>query len=143
VRAHRVVVEPPLFDGQPGTEASSNNTISVSRGQAKISVSVDVDFDGGVLEGYVEPGDEEPTNAAIIANNKSTGESFPGRANRQGRFLITGLPSGQYDLYAWRDVKGIPYATQFWLEKYELGKQVVTVSEGEAVGNLSLPLLNK
>lgn len=96
---------------------------------------------GGTVEGIVVEREKDVDHdhpvpeAAVVAVPEEKYRRIPNRfgigsTDQNGRFVIRGLPPGNYSLYAWQDVGEDVYRDPDFLESQEANGQALKVEEG-------------
>jgi hypothetical protein len=94
---------------------------------------------GAAAEGIATNQKDEPVaDAVIVAVPETRFRSHLDRyhkaiTDQSGRFILRGMPPGDYTLYAWESVDGEAYYNPEFLKSYEGQGKAVHVNEGERV----------
>ncbi len=92
---------------------------------------------GAVAEGIATNQKDEPVaNAVIVAVPDARFRSHPERfrkavTDQSGRFILRGMPPGDYTLIAWESIDGEAYFNPEFLKSYEGQGKALSLSEGE------------
>jgi hypothetical protein len=92
---------------------------------------------GAVTEGIATNQKDEPVaDAVVVAVPEARFRSHPERyrkavTDQSGRFILRGLPPGDYTLFAWESVDGEAYYNPEFLKSYEGQGKALSFSEGE------------
>ena len=109
--------------------------ISVSGGA--VTIDVVASANGGIADGVVVDSKGEPVaNAVVVAvpETRLRGHVEHYRktvSDQSGRFILHGVPPGEYTVLAWESVDGDAYYNPDFLKKYEGQGSTVRVSEGD------------
>ena len=94
---------------------------------------------GGLIDGVVSnEKDESVADAVVVAVPESPMRNRPDRyrkavSDQSGRFILRGLPPGEYTLLAWDGVEGEAYYNAEFLKNFELQGKKISVKEGDHV----------
>jgi hypothetical protein len=116
--------------------------VVVGDGQSSISLRIMLGLDGAAIEGLITDWHSFQSSAVVLVKDLN-GDIYTTDVDGAGRFRIINLPPGDYDLYAWNDLKDILYATRHGLDSYQDGKISVSLGERETVTGISLQVLPK
>jgi hypothetical protein len=92
---------------------------------------------GAVAEGIATNQKDEPVaDAVIVAVPEARFRSHPDRyrkavTDQSGRFILRGMPPGDYTLFAWESVDGDAYYNPEFLKSYEGQGKALSLTEGE------------
>jgi hypothetical protein len=80
--------------------------------------------------------DEPVPDAVVVAVPEAHFRSHPDRyrkavTDQSGRFILRGMPPGDYTLFAWESVDGEAYYNPEFLKTYEGQGKALILSEGE------------
>jgi len=101
----------------------ADSGISVSDGTTALDLVASAN--GAVVEGVVDSQKGEPiAEAVVVAVPEARLRSHPDRfrkaiSDQQGRFTLTGLPPGDYTLFAWESIEGDAYCNSEFLKSFE------------------------
>jgi hypothetical protein len=92
---------------------------------------------GAVVEGIATNQKDEPVaDAVVVAVPEARFRSHPERyrkavTDQSGRFILRGLPPGDYTLFAWESVDGEAYFNPEFLKSFEGQGKGLSLAEGE------------
>jgi hypothetical protein len=118
-----------------GGRDATDTGLSVGGGVSTVELVASAN--GAVMEGVTADAKSEPlANATVVAVPEVR---LRGRTDRyrktvsdqNGRFVLHGVPPGEYTLFAWESVDGEAYLNPEFLKKYEGQGTVLRASEGE------------
>jgi protocatechuate 3,4-dioxygenase beta subunit len=121
-----------------GGEDVLEGGLSITGGAMPEPLELTLSPNGARLEGVVLAEDNEPFSGAVVAlvpekRRHSRSELYKAVATDQhGRFLLRGLPPGEYKLFAWEEIERGAYRDPEFLKPYEDRGQEVRLHEGEA-----------
>jgi hypothetical protein len=76
----------------------------------------------------------------VLAKNKLTGDVRITETDQNGRFSMSNLTPGEYDLYAWTSLDGIAYQTSYGLKQYKNNKTTVSTDDVLSIEKVEVPL---
>jgi hypothetical protein len=118
-----------------GGRAVADAGFSVSSGT--ITLDVLASGNGAVVEGVARNQKDEPVaDAVVVAVPEARLRSLPDRyrkavSDQSGRFILRGLPPGDYTLFAWESVDGEAYYNPEFIKGYEGQGKALHLAEGE------------
>lgn len=122
------------FTGAGGRE-SGDSGFSVSGGATTLDLVAS--GNGAVAEGVALNQKDEPVaDAVVVAVPEARWRSRPDRyrtavSDQRGRFILRGLPPGNYTLFAWESVDGEAYYNPEFLKSYEGQGRALHLNEGD------------
>jgi hypothetical protein len=117
-----------------GGREATDTGFSVGSGAA---VELVASANGAVMDGVVVDAKGEPlANAIVVAVPETRLRARADRyhktvSDQSGRFVLHGVPPGEYTLFAWESIDGEAYCNAEFLKPYEAQGRVLRVSEGE------------
>lgn len=117
----------------------------VTAGQVETGINAEL-HEGGKISGTVKNGSHEGLEKiAVTAYPAAGGEEFAGgfaSTGRNGEYVITGLPSGSYEVeFAPAPGSGLDFAPQFWEERSSFSTaNTVPVTEGATTAEINATL---
>lgn len=120
-----------------GTRDALTRPIVIRRGAASDSLSVVVGLDGAGIGGTVLTANHRPAAGAVVVLipdgslrgarvlSKTTG------ADQHGRFILSGIRPGIYELFAWEDVESGAWLNSDFLRQFEGTGQEIELGAGE------------
>lgn len=109
--------------------------LDISRGDPPGPLEVTLSAGGGHIEGVVLKENQQPAAGATVAlapdaAGRSQSRLFrSAAADEYGRYVLRGIPPGEYRLFAWEDVEPGAWLDPDFLSEYEKRGETVSVSE--------------
>ena len=100
---------------------------------------VSASLDGGHLDGAIyDTADHLHNGAKVVLVPDSARRNFPNQflvteSRDGGRFVMTGIPPGEYKLFAWQNVEANAYMDTIFMENYERLGVTVKIPPSSAV----------
>jgi hypothetical protein len=113
----------------------ADSGFSVSSGTTTLDLVASAN--GAVADGIATNQKDEPVpDAVVVAVPEAHFRSHPDRyrkavTDQSGRFILRGMPPGDYTLFAWESVDGEAYYNPEFLKTYEGQGKALILSEGE------------
>jgi hypothetical protein len=113
----------------------ADSGFSVSSGTTTLDLVASAN--GAVADGIATNQKDEPVpDAVVVAVPEAHFRSHPDRYRKAvtdqiGRFILRGMPPGDYTLFAWESVDGEAYYNPEFLKTYEGQGKALILSEGE------------
>ena len=113
----------------------ADSGFSVSSGTTTLDLVASAN--GAVADGIATNQKDEPVpDAVVVAVPEAHFRSHPDRyrkavTDQSGRFILRGMPPGDYTLFAWESVDGEAYYSPEFLKTYEGQGKALILSEGE------------
>ena len=113
----------------------ADSGFSVSSGTTTLDLVASAN--GAVADGIATNQKDEPVpDAVVVAVPEAHFRSHPDRyrkavTDQSGRFILRGMPPGDYTLFAWESVDGEGYYNPEFLKTYEGQGKALILSEGE------------
>lgn len=117
-----------------GADALENG-LDLSRGDPPGPLEVVLSPAGGRIEGVVLMENQQPAAGATVvlapdASRRNQAYLFRSAvANQYGRYVLRGIPPGEYRLFAWQDVEAGAWLDPDFLGEYEKRGETVSVDE--------------
>jgi Carboxypeptidase regulatory-like domain len=117
-------------------EANALDGVAVTRGSAPPIVELVLSPGAAQVEGTVLSDENPCPGAAVILVPEENGrvrasdykKSF---TDRSGRFLLRGLPPGDYQIFAWEEIENTPYTDPSFLQEYQDRGKSVHLEDGD------------
>ena len=87
--------------------------------------------DGGALDVRVTGADDQPAQGSGVMILRNGSQPQTAIAGPDGRATLQGLAPGDYQVYAWDDVRQVEYANPDWIGRYGAGGHLVSVQAGQ------------
>jgi hypothetical protein len=113
----------------------ADSGFSVSSGTTTLDLVASAN--GAVADGIATNQKDDPVpDAVVVAVPEAHFRSHPDRyrkavTDQSGRFILRGMPPGDYTLFAWESVDGEAYYNPEFLKTYEGQGKALSLSEGE------------
>jgi hypothetical protein len=120
-----------------GGRDAVDSGFSVSSGNTTLDLVASAN--GAVAEGVVANQKADPVaDAIVVAVPEARLRNHPDRyrkalTDQHGRFMLSGLPPGEYTLFAWESVDGEAYYNPEFLKSYEGQGKALHVSERDRI----------
>jgi hypothetical protein len=120
--------------------------VDLSRGNVPGPLDVLVSYAGGHVEGTVSGDDQQPAAGATVVlvpegERRSRPELFRSTSSDDsGRFVLRGIPPGDYQVFAWEDVEQGAWLDTDFLRDYERSGEALSISERGRI-NLQLKVI--
>lgn len=98
-------------------------------------ITVYLNPDAGIVEGSVKNAKDEPASGSFVTliTNESVPPGFTrlrsGATDQNGKFVITGVPPGEYKIYAWEEIEDGAYEDPDFLKLHESEARKVSIEE--------------
>ena len=118
-----------------GGRENSDESFTVNRDSPGSTLEVVLSGRAGHIEGNVVDDQKKPlANAFVVLvpdpNRRNREDLFQANGtNQAGRFVLMGIPPGDYTLLAWTSPQGVQYRNPDWLAQYEARGTAVRISE--------------
>jgi hypothetical protein len=116
-------------------------------GGAPEDLTVTINQNGGVVEGSVQNGKDEPAAEALVTliPNNTKSQSIPGfyktaYTDQNGHFTLHGVRPGDYKIYAWEDAESDAYQDPDFVKPHESAGEALSIKE-RAHENVQLKLI--
>ena len=116
-------VKSAVLDGRDLTREA----VPIARSGGRLDLVVS--DESGSIEGGVEDSDGQVVGGVPVMAMQEGRAPRNVVAGADGRFRISGLPPGDYSVYAWNDLQLVEYADSEWMNQHARG-QKVSVSAG-------------
>lgn len=119
-----------------GGRQNADQSIVVDRDTHGKRLEVVLSARGARIEGVAIDDEKRPVASALVVlvpgvSRRNREDLFQNSlTDAQGRFVLSGIPPGEYTLFAWPSERGVSYRNPDWLAGYETRGSVVHVAEG-------------
>ncbi len=87
--------------------------------------------DGGALDVQVSSADDMAVPGSGVMVMRNGTQPRTATSGPDGHAIVPGIAPGDYDVYAWDDVRQVEYADPDWMRRYGAGKAHVSVEAGQ------------
>lgn len=121
-----------------GDQDVLGKVLDLSHGAAAGQLSVVLSNDGGRVEGAVLDDQQNPRwgTVVLVPESSRRGQIYRYKTtttDQYGRFALSGIPPGEYKLFAWEDIENDAYYDPGFLERYEDLGETISISENTQV----------
>jgi hypothetical protein len=112
--------------------------VQVPQGPMTISLGVNAVQCSGAIRGSIDVEGADPSRVLIVVESESSGATLTLQVDHTGKFEMSGIPPGDYRLYAWQRDSNVEYSNPQFLRRYKQESSEVSVTEGEIADDVQL-----
>lgn len=120
----------------------NGSRITVPSGSDTIQLRIALDASSATVRGIIHDRNDAGSRGSVVAQSEDSDKFYVASSDGFGNFTLVGLAPGAYRLYSWKDLDDIAFKDPATLNLYQDQSVLVSVTKGETVGGLAVPLMN-
>lgn len=129
-----------ISDLRRGKEVLAVDNFLLAKGLGVANYALQLQNSYGAISGKVGCNEACGDNVGVVLRSNSSGNSITIKPSSDGRFALNAVPLGQYEVYAWKDIRKAAYRSPEYLQKYGRHVEKVAINPNQLASEVMVDL---